>query len=543
MTEEIDIVRRRNVLALALAVVKPGGGALLLNEDNTADSAGWVPVEDAAESGRAFLVELKDSLAAFDLDAPELVASGEALERWSRSEGFSVLVVSSGRDGHRHLYVRGGDRGPIEDHALALGIPKSAHRRSIRPPLAPHREGLETALIWPQTVAEALEVLGPSEPGEPRRKNLPEWLITLINDGDTTDRYGGRSQMALAIASGLRGAGYDFAEYRAVMANRDNAGGAKYHALEDGEGREDPETFLSRTWEKAGNQLTPAEILAKISGVRVAIQAADWPGRTGNTDRTVMLALCELGTASGTTALTFGCRRIAHLAQVEDRTVRRALGRLVDSGWLEREKASKPGDADSYRFGPKLDKMTALTPSPPVRARCGNNDQPDGDRVLLHPLFRNGSGLGKSAGRTWLILRGLGRPVTATEIAEAGAGERRTVDRHLNKLEQHGLANKSGTRWIASGDDRRLDELAVDLGAIERSELQAKRYARNREGFYMARRLKEARRAGSGAQAAAEPPSRYDDDDTEGLAEEEFGRWYEEQLLLEQLGLPNELCP
>ena len=96
-------------------------------------------------------------------------------------------------------------------------------------------------------------------------------------------------------------------------------------------------------------------------------------------------------------------------------------------------------------------------------ARCGNNDQSDGDRVLLHPVFRNGSGLGKSTGRTWLILGGLGLPVTVKEIAEAGGGEPRTVRRHLSKLEQHGLAMKSGTQSAASGDDRRLDELAARI--------------------------------------------------------------------------------
>jgi hypothetical protein len=95
---------------------------------------------------------------------------------------------------------------------------------------------------------------------------------------------------------------------------------------------------------------------------------------------------------------------------------------------------------------------------------------------------------------------------------------------------------------------RRLDELAVDLGAAERSEIHAERYERNREGFYVARRLKEARRVGSAvASVEAEPPhgqsSGYDDDEIERLAEEEFRRWYEEQLLLDQLGLPNELEP
>lgn len=535
-----------NVLSLALAVVKPGGRARLLNEDNTADPAGWVAVDDAARSGRAFFVEVKDSLAAFDLDSPELVECGEQLERWAQSGGYPTLLVSSGRDGHRHLYVRSHDRLAVEERALSLGISKSAHRRAIRPPLSPHRTGFETALVRPGTVAEALEALGPSEHAEPRRKNLRPQLMRLIADGDVDNRYGGRSQMALAIASGLRAAGYDYAHFRVIMANRENLGGAKYHALEDGEGTEDPESFLARTWEKAAAQLTPEMILAEIATVRVAVQAADWSGRTGNTDRAVMLALCELGTASGTTVLTFGVRRIALVAQAEDRTVRKSLGRLVKARWLEREQASTLGEADTYRFGPKVDKMTAPIPSPHMDM-CGNNDQTDHDRVLLHPVFRNGSGLGKSTGRTWLVLRDLARPVTAKELADAVAGQRRTVDRHLSRLEQHGLAAKADSCWAALGDSRLLDELAVALGAVERSELQAERYERNRAGFRLARGLDDPRQSESPESGAPDdsiqylPVSDSADEAEFAAAEEEFRRWYEEQLLLEQLGLPNEL--
>ncbi|MCV7299774.1 helix-turn-helix transcriptional regulator [Mycobacterium barrassiae] len=530
---------------LALAVVKPGGGARLLNEDNSADPGGWVSIEDAAESGRAFFVDLKDTLTAFDLDTPELVASGELLASWASAQGLPVLVASSGRLGHRHLYVRCDDRALVEAEALSLGIPKSALRRSIRPPLAPHRKGLMTALISPVRVDDALEVLGPSEYVEPRRKNLPPWLMTLISEGDSDNRYAGRSPMALAVASGLRACGYDYATYRVVMAN--NPCGAKYHALLAGEGTENPESFLARTWEKAASQLSPAEILKRISEIRVAVEAADWPGRTGTTDRAVMLALCELGTASGTTALTFGSRKIAEVAQLEDRTVRGALSRLVDARWLERSHAVQAGDADTYRFGSKLDRMTALIPSPPIGDKCGNYDQSERDRVLLHPVFRNGSGLGKNTGRTWLVLGGLGRPVTTKELAEVRRADRRTVDRHLKVLEKHGLAAKSGTQWTASGDGWRLDELAVALGAAKRSEMQSERYRRNRDGYFMARRLKDARLASTaGASAVAGSPSGqssdYDEaDGIERLTEEKFRRWYEEQLLLDHLGLPNEL--
>jgi hypothetical protein len=122
-------------------VVKPGGGARLLNEDNSADSEGWVSIEDAAESGRAFFVDLKDTLAAFDLDTPQLVESGEVLARWARSQEHPVLVTSSGGEGHRHLYVRCGDRNLVEAEAVAVGIPKAAHRWSIRPRWRPIAKG------------------------------------------------------------------------------------------------------------------------------------------------------------------------------------------------------------------------------------------------------------------------------------------------------------------------------------------------------------------------------------------------------------------
>ncbi len=526
MFDKIDEVRRSDVLALSLAVVKSGGSARMLNEDNSA-AEGWVAVEEAVQSGMSFFVDLKDTLAAFDLDTDELVASGEALEDWAFSEGLPVTVVASGRAGHRHLYVHCDDRAVVEGRALALGIPKSAHRRSIRPPLAPHRSGLHPALVRPDTVEEALEALGPPLGGESARKNLPEWLITLIAEGDTTGRYAGRGPMALAIASGLRVAGYDFDTYRQVMSNRDNLGGAKYHALEDGEGTEKPDAFLARTWEKARNQLSPSEILEELSDARAAIWATEWPGRTGNTDRKVMLALCELGTGSGTTMFAFGSRRIALVAQAEDKTVRRSLGRLVDGGWLERLPASKLGDADTYRFGQKLDKMTAHIPSPP-RDKCGSYDQTDPDRVSLHPAFRNGSGLGQGPGRTWLILRRLSGPSTAKEISQAGAAARRTVDRHLEILKSHGLAVKDGKNWMAAGDNQRLDELAIQLGAVERSELQSERYERSRAAFRVIKGL---------------PPlvADADDDLDDAIAEDEYRRWYEEQLLLDQLGLPNEL--
>lgn len=158
---------------------------------------------------------------------------------------------------------------------------------------------------------------------------------------------------------------------------------------------------------------------------------------------------------------------------------------------------------------------------------------------MLHPVFRTGSGLGKNTGRTWLKLRELDRPTTVKELVETGHSERRTIDRHLKKLEEHGLAVKSGAKWTASGDDRRLDELAVELGAAERAASQAERYERGREGFRVAMQLKQTRRGNATPVAVAQEQDSTDltDGQIERLIEEHDRHRQEEELAMhEQVG-------
>lgn len=85
---------------------------------------------------------------------------------------------------------------------------------------------------------------------------------------------------------------------------------------------------------------------------------------------------------------------------------------------------------------------------------------------------------------------------------------------------------KDGRCWTAAGDVQRLDELAIQFGAVERSELQSERYERNRAAFRAIRGLP----IGDEVELTA---------DEAAAEEEEFRRWFEEQLLLEQLGLPH----
>src|SRR5947209_14395430 len=88
------------VLAFARKIIRPGGKVLLLTSDNRAD--GWVPLEKAIASRRAFAVEVAADILAIDCDRPELAPSVADLAEQLHSDGIPPVVVSSGRPAHLH---------------------------------------------------------------------------------------------------------------------------------------------------------------------------------------------------------------------------------------------------------------------------------------------------------------------------------------------------------------------------------------------------------------------------------------------------------
>ncbi|WP_156993964.1 hypothetical protein [Pseudonocardia acaciae] len=467
------------VESLALAVVRAGGNALLISPDNTSD--GFVSIRDAVESGRAFTVEVKRGLIALDLDSPELVELGERARKLCEDSGLSTLTVASGQDGRRHLFVWAGSQvEAVTDHLRAEGFPGVAFRKSIRPPLAPHRLGLEPALIRPESVVEALEVLGPPD----RFRNLSDADIRLIEEGDTEGRFdGNRSAMALSIAARMRLSGGSLDEFRAAMLNRDNAGGAKAHELQDQ--RRDVDAFLVRTWDKAANAATfaPEPVGDVVGSVVAAVHAASWSGRSGLTDRAVMLALCSLAVEHGTREPTFGVRRITEVAQLgSDQTTRKALARLVAAGCLARIE-NGPRQADGYRFR-RGSETTALATVPPG---IEVTDAVIPDPWVWHPAFRAGSGLGKSAGLVWSALRRHG-PQTVPSLVEMTHRGKTTVKDAVKRLAAFGLAEKTEEGWRAIGDETDLDRIAEQTGAADKARRQADSHDLQRWSYHQSDR-------------------------------------------------------
>lgn len=141
----------------AQAVVKPNGNALLINEDNTADR--WVPLVEALRSGRAFAGDVRPDILALDWDRPDGLLMARAFGDAVAEHGFPTLIVASGRTGHAHSFSPVGI-GPTRKQLIQLARASGGVvRRTIRPPLAPHRLGLPCSIFLPTDVEAARDIV------------------------------------------------------------------------------------------------------------------------------------------------------------------------------------------------------------------------------------------------------------------------------------------------------------------------------------------------------------------------------------------------
>ena len=147
----------------------------------------------------------------------------------------------------------------------------------------------------------------------------------------------------------------------------------------------------------------------------------------------------------------------------------------------------------------------------------------------------------------------------------------RFTQRTLRRLVDVGLLVKSGTIYIPADNVAELaDRLALELGGAQACARRENQYRdeerqwRETQAWWneLQNRWKELHNqpnvghwiqpdlghwvidnygGGDSASDARRPAEQADDDHIGSRAEEELRRWYEEQLLLQQLGLPNGL--
>lgn len=485
------------LLAMAEAVARRAR-ALLIDAGNR--SLGWAPLDEAVRRACVghctFAIEVKEDLLAVDLDLDvDAEARAVAFSRLVEAitlAGGEALVWASGRPGHRHLLVRmeaGPGRAGVEAWARAAGLDV---RQVIRPPLAPHRSGLEVHLSSVHTPGAALDALAVMADPDAvllalGRRRLSARMRAVLRRGHEVGGYPSASEGRMALALALRAADGSPGLLRALLGDAGNALGATFRARSAR--WQDQE--VQRLWARAGDYLVAradagSVELARVRGWCRALESGRWVGMGGASE----LALAE---ALGRRALEAGrCRVLCPLATaalgagVSLATARRGLRRLVDKGWVVLAEAPGPTTASVWelRVPDGLEQLDVSTGDGPLAWEAKGGD--------LGADMARWRALGKSAVR---VLRAMAAggcdPVSLA--ARLGVGVS-TIRSHLRRLVDAGLVRQLGASW---------EVRAYDAGAVARRFGTAGRRALDRVRYAEARLARRARHL-----AGTRPPHR-----------------------------------
>lgn len=333
----------------AQALTKRNGKALLIRRDNKGD--GWRAIPEAVASGRAYAVEVADDVLAIDVDCLDHAAPAHVIAEKCRALHASPVLIASGQPGRFHVFARIDDRvahTKVVREAKALGL---TVRRTIRPPLAPHRLGHAPSLIEPQNPLEALARLR-----RPTPARLSPRMTRLLVVGDVDGRYPSRSEVVHALACAAHQAGWSWEDFEQALLDRANCGGAKAQELHRVRGRVDAARYLRLSWQRAREYLRtePSRSATGASAIATRVQhLADhraWPGKAGSTDRAVLAAHLAIAITTNKRIYYASVREVAEHAGISVPTAVKSHRRLMESGWLRRLRIGVGHHASLWRL-------------------------------------------------------------------------------------------------------------------------------------------------------------------------------------------------
>lgn len=435
----------RDRLSMARAVAVPGERASFLTRNN--QRAEFASVEVAAVSGRAFMVPVRADMLALDADNNITVAGIRVVAAKLESAGICPVICNSGGRDRLHLFAR------VDEPALFAALSDLAKtygvdvKRSIRPPLAPHRLGGFSRLREPLDVATAGFVLRPR-----RRRDLNPRSAALLATGLSI--HPSDSERLLALMDAMVNCDWSFKEAYTTLLEQ--PGGA---SLRKRLGKRDVRRYALDCWNKAVTfvaQNPPAynatEVAIELSRRRQLACEQGWHRATGFTDRAVLLALLDIGVLVGNYVVSASQRQLAERAgRSQHQTVGKSLRRLQAAGWLRQVTMGSGTHASAFR----LLQPDCLSNTPLDTSRLEPKGGVSASGVFVaHDAFAF-SGLGHGAALVYETLSATAQ--TAAEVA-AGAGvSRSTVHRALRRLARQNAAvhHETGTwtRGLATPDE------------------------------------------------------------------------------------------
>jgi len=478
------------VLAFAKAIAEPDSPALLVDRNNKND--GWTSLEEAVARGRAFAIQVQDTVLALDADRPDLSRTLEDIAAQMRQEGLRPVVVASGQDDRRHLFCRIANpdrRKRYRERAQAAHLDIRSGSRLIRPPLAPHRLGLPVSLLSPTDPDEVLAALSmPADVlDQPGPRALSPRMHHLLQTGDyAAYGYRSRSEMILALAVGFANASLTEDSFLEALLDPNNAAGEKVRE------RTNPKKYISGRWRKALARVASRPPITNrdqaqqgILRVRSVAERQMWVGRGGASEWAVLQSHVRIAIKAGKLVYQASVRDVGEDAGLTAQAVGRVQRRLRSKGWLRLVLGARDGAANVWTL-----RIPALAAPAGVQSRRHSNlpggceesvnaiaPAPGSDAFRWQGLGR--IGLGKSAQRVWQVL---GEEAQKPDELSTVLGiKRRMVQYHLARLAKVGLALREPAGWRRGLRD--LARVAAEIGTIGTGDVQRLKHKRDRDVY------------------------------------------------------------
>lgn len=505
-------IDRERLLALALAVGKPGPTAMLIGDANDPVRT-RISIEQAIDialrDGFAPVITPDDDVIPIDGDNPSRQAVLDVWVARARELGVKPVVIASGRPGHQHVWARVEDAG-LRARLTSVGRDLGLSMRigqGMRPPLAPHKQGLPVYLIDPSDPEEALRWLSPTAPPpviteKPSRRRetptLPPATERLLVEGDVDLRYphddGGSDRSAVFMAISCSAAACQYDKETLFLRARDprNAGGACLQC--DRAGVEISETRARKnfdsTWKRAkafverhGHVTHSPTIHPEVEGIR-ALAYETITGRTADTDLIVLDAVLDRALKLNRFEIGYAILPLAEDTRLDAGTVRAALRRLRAPGWLVRLTEGRDGMASTYRVG-----VPEVCLKSTKRGTSGCCEITSWWNLRLAGLFRSSiagtKALGKAAGKLLSTLLDAGEPMSMREIIEAGLS-RASAYRGLKRLKIQGLVveDEDGRLLVPANVKELMAQAQKDLRLDAAENTKRRRHKAQRDRYH-----------------------------------------------------------
>lgn len=464
------------------AAVAATGVANRLDEHNA--RVGRLPLEEAVEQDVPYYVRVDALVLAVDFDSSTSVRDAAELHLELLLAGHHPVTLSSGgtREGSpgRHVFVRLPTERQHQEWAEQARRANGDVRRDIRPPLALHRSGRTRSIpVLPASFEAALSRLAEGQVLSPLSSASRSVVEVGLAPGAD------RSTALFKLAVGLARLGWVCDEVLLLLKSPRYAVSADYSAAKRRRNHRGDGWFEQYIWPRAQRAVRSFKhslsgTLAHVRGratEQILLRTTDRSTRF--TDLKVLEAILQCAERVGRLTVGMSVRQIAEAANVgSSPTVVKSIFRLRDDRYIRRAPGLTMHDSSDTADGWQMRAHRYEIQVPPESSEW----EPISPYLhLLGTTFRQGRGLGSSAGVVYEFLHRAADGVTLTELVAWTGSSERTIRAALRRLaEKPCLVECRDGRWFTT-DTKPHDDLIESASAAARA--ARNRHEIERHGF------------------------------------------------------------